>query len=182
MPENGEKITGTVEATSAYGIKVHGVWCNPHGKAKEYLASAKNGTTVEMTMTGHKNDFSFIQVSSEPVEEQKPSAPPIVPQATAPKATAPKGTPTGYWERKEERDLRGDIRISRHGAINTAVGILGTLKENALAKEMRTYMIKATTMADYVQRYVQDDKDLLGDLIDLPKKESDEAIPEEDVA
>jgi len=47
---------------------------------------------------------------------------------------------------------------------------------------MRTYMIKATTMADYVQRYVQDDKDLLGDLIDLPKKESDEAIPEEDVA
>ena len=179
MPEHGTKIKGTVEIVArTNGIKIAGTWYNPHGKAVDYINQDLKGKTVELTMTGHKTDFDFIKATDSATIEEKPVVQPEkAPEQASIAPGAPIMTSTQYWEAKNERDVRNDKRISRHGAMNTAVEILEPIKE-AGTKEMNQYLLQATYLADLVLRYTSDDKQLQESLVDGIT--GVEKIPEED--
>lgn len=62
----------------------------------------------------------------------------------------------GYWFRREERDLLNSARISRHGAINTAVEILKTSNMVSAGKEIPPLDVlgHAETLAEAILKFV----------------------------
>lgn len=167
--ENGQKISGTIEVVAkTNGIKIDGEWYNPHGKAKEYVKPEMKGKEVELTMTGHKNDFSFIKILGEGEPSTTPTKEPVQGFMSS----------DDYWRNKEARDITKSDQISRHGSINTAVEIFGPLKTGATTKEMNAYLLKATVLGDLIKRYADGDKSLQQELVDRMSTTDKDSIEE----
>ncbi len=136
MTEKPQNITGLVESVSVakHGIKIseHG-WYNATGKAKEYVKANLKNCVVDIKLTGEENKFDFITILQEPMKSSKASS-----QSEQPELE-------GYITRDE--------RISRHGAINTAVEIYSKLiKEpgQTLEDPMKELIPLANKVLDYV--------------------------------
>jgi hypothetical protein len=153
-----ETKTGTIEQKSAYGIKIDGVWYNPAGKAGDYMKGADKGANVTLTLTGTKNDFRFIRVNT-----SSPATPQASPEAHRP-AQNQLLSKEEYWAKKEERDVLNGIRISRHGALNTAIAFMGDM-ESSDRETMHQNLLMVTKIADIVLRYVEGDETLEQELI-----------------
>ncbi|MFQ5786572.1 MAG: hypothetical protein ACE5H1_01190 [Thermodesulfobacteriota bacterium] len=122
------KVKGKVEAVSVSrgGIKIGEDWYNAKdAKVKAYVTADLKGHEVEITISDEaKRQFDFI------VKHESPTSATPSPETPAAKTTSGTKDPSGllsqgdYWQRREQRDLRNDVRISRHGALNTAIELL----------------------------------------------------------
>ena len=168
-------------AAKTNGIRdTAGVWYNPQGQAVQYTNQTLVGKKVELTMTGHGNDFSFIKVTGEATTASQPR--PTTPNNQyAQSGASPVVTKDDYWLRRESRDKEKDLQISRHGALNTAIAALGPIKK-LTTSNMNQYLISATYLADQVLRYVNNDQNLQSEIIEKASQFSDaDDIPEETV-
>ena len=90
------------------------VWYNATKTATQYVKADLKGKKVTIRLADKPKTFSFISLSSgQPEgapEEQGVKEEQAVPM-----------TKNDYWERKEARDLLREERISRHGALNSAL-------------------------------------------------------------
>ncbi|MEE9525055.1 MAG: hypothetical protein V3V78_00430 [Candidatus Woesearchaeota archaeon] len=93
------------------------VWYNATKTAAQYVKADLKGKKVTIRLADKPHTFSFISLSS----GQPEKAP--VEQGVKEETKAPM-TKDNYWERKEARDLISDERISRHGALNTALNAI----------------------------------------------------------
>jgi len=110
-----ESKTGKVAVVSKNGgIKFEGedVWYNAAEQAKKFVRFDMKGKEVSIKLVpDQERTFNYI----------------------GPAGTLKTETPTGepvegkseYWKAKEERDIVRDLRISRQGALNTALVLIG---------------------------------------------------------
>lgn len=93
------------------------VWYNATKTAAQYVKADLKGKKVTIRLADKPNTFSFISLSSgQP--EKAPAEQGVKEERKAPM------TKDDYWARKEARDIILDERISRHGALNTALSAI----------------------------------------------------------
>ena len=119
-----EKKTGIIKVVAKTGgIKFAGEeeWYNPTSKAKSFIKQEMKGKTCTLTLTDKEREFSFIGFATNQQESKSNESKP---------AQLDKD---GYWRNKEIRDIQNAERITRHGALNTA---LEAIKISANGKEI----------------------------------------------
>lgn len=113
-----KKITAKVTvAAKTGGLKLEGYenWFNPaNDNVKAYVKPELRGKTVELTLSEDSMEkFSFVREKEGSEEGAKPT-----------------GEQSGnisreeYWTRREQRDIQNSERVSRHGALNTAIEVI----------------------------------------------------------
>ena len=139
-----EKISGTITRVSParddkpMGIFLKEQWFNPTDKTKEFVEILKSGTEVEIEVD--KNKITFIKVLKE-----------------APK-TAPipnHGSKDDYWKEKAELDKILQKKISRHGAINSAIELQKVKLQNDIKIEGPLFE-DTKRIADMILNYVNE--------------------------
>ena len=90
------------------------VWYNATKTAAQYVKADLKGKKVTIRLADKPRTFSFISLSSGQ-HEKAPAEQGVKEEHKAPM------TKDDYWGRKEARDLIIDEKISRYGALNTAL-------------------------------------------------------------
>lgn len=120
-------------------------WYNPTNTAKPYVTQTLKGKNVEITLADDENTFSYINVSSDETEEK---------DATK---TVSKDD---YWNDKAERDKINGERISRHGALNTAIELLKLHQQAGGKMDLNETPIleRVTSLAEILLKWINKEK------------------------
>lgn len=89
-------------------------WYNATATAKNYIKADLKGKRVTIRIADKPNKFSFISLAKDQPEE-------VPGNDNGKQATAAPISKDDYWERKEARDRIVDEKITRAGALNTAL-------------------------------------------------------------
>ena len=142
-----DKIGKIAYIAKTSGIKFEGEeeWYNPTNTAKAYIKPELKGKEVTIRLTDDDPfKFSFIQVNKSSNSSQPVKAPPTNFM-----------TKEEYWANKEVRDLDTRDRITRHGAINTAIEILKTVRKPDSTVTSENLLTTAEFLANKIVEYVE---------------------------
>ena len=121
MKEDKEKIGVLMRVSPSHGGLMFEdepeVWYNATKTAAQYVKADLKGKKVTIRLADKPRTFSFISLSSGQPEQ----APAEQGVKEGPKEHKAPMTKDDYWVRKEARDLLVDEKISKHGALNTAL-------------------------------------------------------------
>ena len=149
--------SGTIKIVSRFGgiqFKETGdMWYNPVDELKdEVISNLKKGMFVKLETDSKRKFDSYEIVNLGEIQEETIEEVPVKEERVedSPKPVQPYLSKDAFWRNKEIRDIENTKRISRHGAINTAVSILGDLNKDDLSKYKETI----EQLADWVLEYV----------------------------
>ena len=145
-----KKISGKVAivARNGSGIKLEDYenWFNATGLLAGTLKMDLKGKSVELQVEDNLKDFSALKVLDDSKAAQ--ASPSLAPMSK-----------DDCWRWRKERDIMESERISRHGALNTAVEILRlpqvVVPVKGVALTAETALQEAKKLADEILKFTR---------------------------
>jgi len=107
-------IIGIAEnvSESTKGVKINEQWYSATPVSAKYVKKEYEGKQIKIKLTPEGKSFQFITLIDQQASPAKGNT-----QAPVPNYMAK----DNYWEGKEKREEVKNIKVSRHGALNTAI-------------------------------------------------------------